>query len=217
MANIDVYNKDGEVLKKIRLNKEVFNGKVNKDVLYYYVKVYLANQRQGNADTKTRSDLAGSNKKPWKQKGTGRARAGTRKSPIWRGGGIVFGPHPRSYRLDIPKKVRDIALMSALNSRLNNNNIFVVDKFDLESPKTKTISELFKKLNLGNKVLIGTKDKDDNVFKSVRNLKKSTAVECQKLNAYEILNHEKLVFTEEAIKDLEKRILEKKAEIKDEK
>ena len=206
MVKINVYNKEGKVVKEIEIDKSIFDSVQNKDVLYYYVKAYLANQREGNSSTKTRSDVAGSNKKPWKQKGTGQARAGTRKSPIWRGGGVIFGPKPRDYRQKISSKVKKVALISALTSKYREQKLIVIDEFKIKNPKTKEVVKVLDNLKLCQNVLIATEGKNETVYKSARNIEKVEVRECENINAYDILKFDKLLLTETAIKNLQEKL-----------
>src|SRR6266550_2347230 len=145
------YSAAGVSKKADTLPEALFDGTVKKDVLHLAVITFLSNQRQGTSDTKTRSEVSGGNQKPWRQKGTGRARQGSTRAPHWRHGGIVFGPHPRDYRLGIPKKVRQLAKKSALNARAREEALFVVDSLEYEKPKTKTLAELLGKLGVATK------------------------------------------------------------------
>lgn len=180
----------------VPLPAPLFDGTVNNDVMHRAVVTYLANRRQGTHDTKTRAQVSGGNQKPWRQKGTGRARQGSIRSPQWRHGGIVFGPHPRSYRLGIPKKVRQLAKKSALNARAREGLIFVVDPLQYEKPKTKHLVELFGKLGIaGQKVLVLTAGEaaSYNVYLSGRNLPDVQVMRFSDATAYEILWSEALV------------------------
>ena len=184
------YSAAGAKKKSVRLPAALFDGTVNEDVLHRAVITYLANQRQGTHDTKTRSEVSGGNQKPWRQKGTGRARQGSTRSPQWRHGGIVFGPHPRSYRLGIPKKMRQLAKKSALNARAREQALFVVDPLEYEKPKTKTLAELLRKLGVGaQKVLVLTAGAAHayNVYLSGRNIPSVHVMRFADATAYEIL------------------------------
>lgn len=214
MLKLDIYNKEGKVISNIDLSKEIFDGKVNEKVLYYYINAYNANQRQGNACVKDRSMVAGSSKRPWKQKGTGSARAGSRKSPIWRGGGVTFGPIPRSYRIDLPVKVKKVALLSALRAKLKESKLFIIDEFKIDAPKTKKMILILDKLKLGSNVLIATDKKDEMVLKSASNIKKTEVRECANLNAYDVLLHDKVLITKDAVKLLEKKLQGIKKKVK---
>ena len=184
------YSAAGAKKKAIALPEAIFDGRVNEDVLHRAVVTYLANQRQGTAATKTRSFISGGNRKPWRQKGTGRARQGSTRAPHWRHGGIVFGPHPRDYRLGIPKKVRQIAKKSALNARAREGALLVVDPLTYEKPKTKPLVELLAKLGIGDrKVLVLTADTTaaHNVYLSGRNIPGVRVERFTDATAYDVL------------------------------
>jgi large subunit ribosomal protein L4 len=184
------YSTAGAKKKAIALPETMFDGQVNEDVLHRAVVTYLANQRQGTAATKTRSFVSGGNQKPWRQKGTGRARQGSTRAPHWRHGGVVFGPHPRDYRLAIPKKVRQIARRSALNARAREGALLVVDPLAYEKPKTKPLVELLGKLGLADrKVLVLTADTPaaHNVYLSGRNIEGVRVRRFADATAYDVL------------------------------
>jgi large subunit ribosomal protein L4 len=185
------YSAAGAKKKSVRLPAALFDGTVNEHVLHRAVVTYLANQRQGTHDTKTRSEVSGGNQKPWRQKGTGRARQGSTRAPHWRHGGIVFGPHPRSYRLGIPKKVRQLAKKSALNARAREQAVFVVDPLEYEKPKTKMLSELLGKLGVTDKKVLvltaGALPHAHNVSLSGRNIPEVRVMRFADATAYEIL------------------------------
>src|SRR5947209_7023774 len=185
------YSAAGAKKKSLHLPAALFDGTVNEHVLHRAVVTYLANQRQGTSDTKTRSEVSGGNQKPWRQKGTGRARQGSTRSPHWRHGGIVFGPHPRSYRLGIPKKIRQLAKKSALNARAREQAVFVVDPLAYDKPQTKPLAELLGKLGLDErKVLVltaGREPQAHNVYLSGRNLPGVRVMRFADATAYEIL------------------------------
>jgi large subunit ribosomal protein L4 len=204
---VDVYNQDGKIVKQINISKDLVEGKISKGSLYYYVKMYLANQRQGNSSTKTRAEVRGSGAKPWKQKGTGRARSGTKKSPIWRGGGVAFGPKPRDYRIRMPKKMKSLALLSVLRSCFKNKKMFIIENLDFNQPKTKEMVKILNNLKLGENVLVGTEGVMENIIKSSNNIKKLKVKEVNRINAYDILVHENVLLTEKSIKILEQRLL----------
>jgi large subunit ribosomal protein L4 len=179
---------------------EYFDGDVNQPVLHQAVKTFLNNQRQGTASTKTRSFVSGGNQKPWKQKGTGRARAGSTRAPHWRGGGIVFGPHPRDYRSDIPKKVRQLARRSALNARASEGSMFVVEQLQFDAPKTARLVELLHRLGVAErKVLLLTNGNNGNVFLSGRNIADLRIMNYQEASAYDVLWAEVVVAEQGAI------------------
>src|SRR5437870_9587402 len=184
------YSAAGAKKKAVRLPGELFDGTVNTHTLHRAVVTYLANQRQGTHDTKTRAEVSGGNQKPWRQKGTGRARQGSIRAPHWRHGGIVFGPHPRDYRLGIPKKVRQLAKKSALNARARAGALVVVDPLAFEKPKTKTLVELLAKLGVADrKVLLLTAGQAHahNVYLSGRNIPGVHVIFFKQKTAYEIL------------------------------
>ena len=184
----------GASKKAVTLPAALFDGKVNEDVLHRAVITYLANQRQGTHDTLTRSEVSGGNQKPWKQKGTGRARQGSTRAPHWRHGGIVFGPHPRSYRLGIPKKMRQLAKKSALNARAREGALVVVDALEYEKPKTKDFVTLLGKLGAkAKKVLVLTASDAHNVYLSGRNIPDVHVMRFADATAYEILWAEAVV------------------------
>jgi large subunit ribosomal protein L4 len=176
------------------LPAEVFDGEVNEPVLHQAIKTYLNNQRQGTAMTKTRSFVSGGNQKPWKQKGTGRARSGSTRSPIWRGGGIVFGPIPRDYRSGIPRKVRQLARRSALNARAREGGLFVVDPITYETPKTKLLAGMLEKMGLeGKKVLVLANGQNRNLYLSGRNIPTARVMTFADASAYDVLWSEAVV------------------------
>lgn len=207
MKKIKVYNMTGEVVGEESLSEKLVEGTLNQDVLYYYIKAYRANQRQGTASAKTRGEVSGSGKKPWKQKGTGRARVGSLRTPVWRHGGVAFGPKPRDYREHITKKVKRIALTEAIKGKIQEDSLslFILDK--VETPKTKIFAEFLKKTgNAGKKVLfVFNNDKETNAgaIKSLRNIDSITYDFLDRLNAYIILNSDRIIAdknTFEAIK-----------------
>ncbi|HYR30931.1 MAG TPA: 50S ribosomal protein L4 [Gemmatimonadales bacterium] len=186
------YSAAGAKKKAMALPEPLFDGTVNRDVMHQAVVTFLANQRQGTHDTKTRSEVSGGNQKPWRQKGTGRARQGSTRAPHWRHGGVAFGPHPRDYRLGIPKKVRQLAKKSALNQRAQEGRLMVVDPLAFEKPKTKALVELLGKLGVAEqKVLLLTASDDAaraaNVYLSGRNLPAVQVLRFADATAYEIL------------------------------
>lgn len=184
------YSAAGAKKKAVHLPSALFDGTVNEQALHRAVVTYLANQRQGTHDTKTRSEVSGGNQKPWRQKGTGRARQGSTRAPHWRHGGVVFGPHPRSYRLGVPKKVRQLAKKSALNARAGEGALFVVDPLEYAKPRTKTFAELLGKLGIaGKKALVLTAGAANarNVYLSGRNIPKVRVMPFADATAYEIL------------------------------
>lgn len=203
MPKVALYNTQGEQVGEVELSDSVFGEEVNPEIMHMVVKNYLANQRQGTASTLTRAEVAGGGRKPWRQKGTGRARHGSIRSPIWRKGGIVFGPKPRSYKYALPKKLKKKALISALSSKTKNDEMIVLDKIDLKAPKTKEMVKTLDKLKANGKSLIVLESKDENVEKSVRNIPGVKAVNVNILNVYDVLDYDNLIITEEAARKVE--------------
>ena len=188
MIDAPHYSAAGASKKAVTLPEALFDGTVNEDVLHRAVITFLSNQRQGTSDTKTRSEISGGNQKPWRQKGTGRARQGSTRAPHWRHGGIAHGPHPRSYRLGIPKKMRQLAKKSALNARAREGALVVVDALEYEKPKTKDFAALLGKLGgKEKKVLVLTAGDSHNVYLSGRNIPDVRVMRFTDATAYEIL------------------------------
>ncbi len=207
MAVVDVINQKGEKVDSIDLDDLIFNTEVRDHLVQQVVVWQLAKRRRGTAATRTRSDIRGGGKKPWRQKGTGRARAGTNRSPLWTGGGTVFGPHPRSYAFSIPKKVRKAALKSLLSSRLQENKLTVLDKIELASPKTKLFLEVCKDVGLdGRKALFVTAGKDELLLRSSRNLHRYLLLPCEGLNVYDMLRFDQLVLLKDAVPIIHERL-----------
>lgn len=203
MPNLDVLNMMGNKVGEIQLNDTVFGAEVNKEVLHQVVVNYLANQRQGTQSAKTRAEVRGGGRKPFRQKGTGNARQGTIRAPHFIGGGVVFAPKPRDYSYTLPKKVKRAALRSALSSKVINNEMIVLDSFEMTAPKTKDMVKVLKDLNVTGKALIVTLDKNDNVVFSANNLPGVSTSFVGQLNVYEILNHTSFVITKAAVEKLE--------------
>ena len=204
MATAKCFAKDGTEKGNRELPAALFGCEVNEHLMYEAVRAYCANQRQGSASTKERADVRGGGKKPYRQKGTGRARAGTIRSPIWRGGGIVFGPHPRDYRIDLPKKIRRGALLSALSSRALDGDILVIDDVDLNEPKTKVFAEVLKGMNsYRKKVLFLLDSPKDAVVKSARNIPGVKVVLGKQVSVYDVMWADKIIITEPAIRNME--------------
>ena len=198
---LDIYKIDGKSSgKKIDMSENVFGIEPNDHAIYLAVKTYLANQRQGTHKSKERGEIRGGGKKPWKQKGRGGARAGTSRSPLWVGGGRIFGPRPRDYSQGIPKKVKSLARKSALSHKLKDEQVIVVEDFNFEVSKTKEFSKILKALNIsGKKVLLLTNGKQDNIYKSGRNIPKVKILEANKASAYDILNNQVLILQKSAV------------------
>lgn len=203
MPKVAIYNVSGEQVNEIELKEDVFGVEVNEHAMYEVVKNQLANKRQGTQSAKTRSEVRGGGRKPWRQKGTGRARAGSIRSPLWVGGGIVFAPKPRDYSYTIPKKVRRLALKSALTSKVNNNELVVLDELNLDAPKTKEMVNILKNLNVDKKALIVMDEKNDAVIKSARNIPGVQTALVNTINVYDILNHNKFIITKTAVQKVE--------------
>ncbi len=204
MATVDVINIKGDKVSQADLPDEIFNVTVNGPVLHQVVKAQLAARRSGTACVKNRSDVTGSSRKLYRQKGTGRARKGNIKSPVLRGGGVVFGPHPRSYEQKVPKKVRKLALKMALSSKLKDNELMVLDRFELSQIKTKDFAAVVRTLEAP-KALIVTVEKNANLELSSRNVPGIKVIRCEGLNVYDILKYDKLILLEEAVKGIEGR------------
>jgi large subunit ribosomal protein L4 len=203
MPNVAVYNKEGATVGEITLSDAVFGVEVNAGLMHEVVQMYLANQRQGTSDTKTRAEISGGGRKPWRQKGTGRARAGSTRAPNWRHGGVAFGPHPRSHGWTMPKKARRAALRSALSAKFAAGDVIVIDQFDLEAPKTKEIVALLKNLKAEGKAFIVLGEQSINVYKSARNIPGVLTNGARNLNVYEVLNSGKVVLTQDAVAKVE--------------
>lgn len=202
MPKVALYNIKGDQVGEVDLKDEVFGIEVNEAVIHDAIVMQQANQRQGNASTKTRAEVSGGGRKPWRQKGTGRARAGSSRSPIWKGGGITFGPRPRSYAYSLPKKVRRLALKSALSSKVLDGNIVVLEALNFEEPKTKDMVQILSNFKI-RKALLVTANIDENVEKSARNIEGIKPLQATGLNVLDILAHEKIVITKEAIAKVE--------------
>ena len=186
----------------MEVSDAVFAAEVNKPVLHQVVVNYLANQRQGTQSTKTRTEVRGGGAKPWRQKGTGRARQGSIRAPQWTGGGVALGPKPRSYRFSINKKVRRIALRSALSAKYADYKVFVVDGLEVDEIKTSKIAALLKGLEVS-KALIVTADADEKVYKSARNIKNVTPTHVGTLNTYDVLKHDAFIVSKDAVAKIE--------------
>lgn len=203
MAKTQLINLKGEKLKDITLADSVWAIEANDIVLKKAIDLQLAATRQGTHKTKTRSEVSGGGKKPWKQKGTGRARAGSSRSPIWRGGGIVFGVTPRNYGFKMNKKERVLALKSALTHKLADKELVVVDNINLDSLKTKEIKNIMNTLKLDGKTLFVTLEDNENLYMATRNLGYAYAINADEINVYDLVNADKLVIDEAAVKKIE--------------
>lgn len=203
MPKVAVYNISGAQVGEIELADTVFGIEPNKHVLHDAVVMQLASMRQGTHKVKTRSEVSGGGRKPWKQKGTGRARQGSIRSPQWKGGGTVFGPTPRSYAYKLPKKVRRLAIKSALSSKVLAEQIIVLDQLTMNSPKTKEFAAILNNLNVDRKALVVVPEYNDNVALSARNIPSVKLVAADGVNVYDVLRHEKLIITKDAVQKVE--------------
>ncbi len=205
MPKVAVYDMDGQVVGEIELSDRVFGAEVNEALLHQAIVMYQANQRQGTSATKTRGLVSGGGRKPWRQKGTGRARQGSTRAPNWRGGGTVFGPTPRDYRQAMPQKARQAALRSALSAKVAAGEVLVLDQLAIAEPKTKMMARVLGNLQVG-KALIVTPAAEANVTLSTRNLPGVGLALADSLNAYKVLVHDKLVITRAAVNRLEEAL-----------
>lgn len=203
MTKVSVLSQAGASVGEIELNDAIFGIEPNEAVLFDAVVAQRASLRQGNHKVKTRSEVAGGGRKPWRQKGTGRARQGSIRSPQWRGGGTVFGPTPRSYSYKFPKKVRRLALKSALSAKVGEQNFLVLDALTLDAPKTKEFKTILGNLNIEKKALFVTADIDENVALSARNIPGVTVLTASGINVLDLVGHEKVVFTKAAVEKVE--------------
>ncbi len=203
---LEIYKKDGTPSgEKVKLSAEIFEIEPNDNAIYQAVRVYLANQRQGTHKTKTVSEVRGSGKKPWRQKHTGRARVGTHRSPLWKGGGTIFGPVPRDYSMKLPSRVRRLARKSALSYKAKDSEIKIVEDFTFEVPKTREMMSVLKALQLdGKKTLLLVSAKNESVLKAGRNISGLEIMEAAKASTYDILNSHVLLFQKSAVEALEK-------------
>jgi len=203
MATVDIKNLNNEVVGKLDLSDDVFSGPVNEGLLNDAVKQYLASQRSGTHKTKTRGEVSGSGKKPWRQKGTGRARVGEIRNPLWRKGGTVFGPVPRSYEYHLPRKMYRAALRSALALKLKENALNVVDVFSLGDHKTKAFAKALAKLGFTRKVLVIDHQENENLRLAARNMAEVNLIASLQVTPYQLLNAHHIVFSKAAIQALE--------------
>ncbi len=197
MKKIKVYNTEGELVRELDPPEHVFSYPVKKHLIWEAVRSYLDSQRKGSASTKTRGEVSGGGRKPWRQKGLGRARAGSIRSPLWRHGGITFGPKPRDWSWRLPKKARRNALKSALAAKLADDELFIIDRFELEEPKTKKAAEVLRKLNVDDALFVELGE-NRNLFLSLRNIPRIEVMRPEQLNAYFVLKRKYLIFTERA-------------------
>lgn len=206
MPTVDILNIENKKVGTANLNDNVFASPVKESLFYETVKMQLANRRAGTASTKTRANVSGGGVKPWKQKGTGRARAGSIRSPLWRHGGTVFGPHPRDYSYKLPKKVREGAIRSVLALKLKEGRLRVLDEIKLNEPKTKGLAVILKKIN-SNKGLIVIDGSNPNLELAVRNLKDFKLLKINGINTFDLLFYDDLIITKAAVEQLEKKLV----------
>ena len=202
MPTVGVYNIEGKKVSDMELNESVFATEVNQYALHQVVVALLANKRQGTQSTKTRSEVRGGGIKPWRQKGTGRARQGSIRAPQWIKGGVVFAPKPRDYRMSIPKSMRRVAMLSALTSKVQNDEMVVLDSLTLEAPKTKEIVKMLNAFN-AKKTLIVTAEANETVYKSARNIEGVAVLPVNNINVYDLLKYSKVIMTKDAVSKIE--------------
>lgn len=202
MPTVGLFNKEGQKVGDIQLAESVFGAPINADAIHQVVVAQLANKRQGTQSTKTRAEVSGGGIKPWRQKGTGRARQGSTRSPQWIHGGIVFAPKPRDYSMATPKKMRRVALKSALSSKVADNNIIVLESLELAAPKTKEVIAMLNAFG-AKKTLIVTAEVNENVYKSARNIEGVAVAPVNNINVYDLLKYEKFIVTKEAVSKIE--------------
>ena len=203
MPKIDVYYIEGKKVNDVELNEDIFGIIPNEELVHSVIVNYLANQRQGTQSTKTRAEVRGGGKKPWRQKGTGRARQGSIRAPHWVGGGIALGPKPRSYSYKLNKKEKRLAIKSCLSSKVIENELTVVDKIELKEIKTKEVAKMLNNLKLAGKTLILLPEKNEVIQKSARNIEGVKTLSVNTINAYDLVNYNNLVITLDTVKKLE--------------
>ena len=202
MPTVGLFNKEGKQVGDIQLNDKVFAVEVNSDAMHQVVVALLANKRQGTQSAKTRAEVRGGGIKPWRQKGTGRARQGSIRAPQWIKGGVVFAPKPRDYRMSIPKTMRKVAMLSALTSKVQNNEMVVLEDLTLAAPKTKEVVNMLSAFN-AKKTLIVTAEANENVYKSARNIEGVSVLPVNNINVYDLLNNTKVIITKDAVSKIE--------------
>lgn len=202
MPKVALYNIKGEQIGDIELNDSVFGVEVNREAMHQVVKMQLANKRQGTQSALTRGEVAGGGIKPWRQKGTGRARQGSIRAPQWIHGGVVFAPKPRDYSYTLPKKLKRLALKSALSSKVVDNSLLVLDELKIDEPKTKIVADMLKALD-AKKALIVVPEKDEAAYKSARNIADVAIIPVNNLNVYDVLKYDKFIITKDAVSKVE--------------
>ncbi len=210
---LPIYNTEGKEIDAIKLDAKVFDGTINNAAIYQAVNAYRANQRKGLASTKTMGEVSGGGRKPWKQKGTGRARVGSIRSPLWRHGGVIFGPHPRDFSYAVPQKIRALALKSSLNAKVKENSLMVLEDFTIEKPKTQAAVKIFSNLKIISKenkkpphVLLLLDRIDDNLKRALRNIDFLRINKAGDVHTYEVLTHQKLLITKKGLEELTDRL-----------
>lgn len=203
MPQVAVYNTLGDKVGEMTLSETLFNAEISEPSLHQAVVAYLAAQRQGTHSTRIRSEVRGGGRKPWRQKGTGRARVGSIRSPLWRGGGVTFGPKPRDYRIKMHKNVKRVAIRSAFSSKVQDEDLIVLESLELDAPKTKEMVALLKNLNVDRKALLITADPEKNIYLSARNIPGISVTFSGSINVYDILLHDKLIILKDAVSKLE--------------
>jgi large subunit ribosomal protein L4 len=202
MPTVGLFNKEGKQVGDFQLSEGIFGVEVNQDATHQVVVALLANKRQGTQSAKTRAEVRGGGIKPWRQKGTGRARQGSIRAPQWVKGGIVFAPKPRDYRVSVPKSMRKVAMKSALTSKVQENQMIVLESLNFDAPKTKSIVEMLKALE-ANKALIITAESNEIVYKSARNIQGINIIPANNINVYDLLKYEKVIITKDAVSKIE--------------
>ena len=206
MPKIDIYNVSGERIGEVTLSSKVFGTKVNEALLYEALKAQASSRRRGTASTKERAQVRGGGRKPWRQKGTGRARAGSIRSPIWKGGGTTFGPRPRDYSYSLPRKAKRKAIKSALSAKFKEKEILILDRMDLQEAKTKKMASILVNLRSGKKPLLVIEEGNEMVRRAARNIEGVKIISPNSLNLYDLLNHNKLILTKEALAKIEEHL-----------
>ena len=203
MPKVDELNINGQKVEELELSESIFAAEISEYAVYEVIKNHLANRRQGTQSAKTRAEVRGGGRKPWRQKGTGRARQGSTRSPQWIGGGVVFAPKPRDYSYSVNKKVRRLALKSVLTTKVNEGNLIVLDALEMNAPKTKDFIAMLSAVNAGKKALVVTAENSPNVVKSGRNIPGVDITFVNTLNVYDIMRHDSLIITKEAVRKTE--------------
>ncbi len=206
MKKLPVLDKNGSEVEKIDLPEDIFGSRLNTDVIHQAVVMYQASLRQGNASTKERADVSGGGKKPYRQKGTGQARAGSSRSPLWRGGGVTFGPHPRDFGYTIPKKIKKAALRESLKAKSQDNNLLCITDIKESFSKTKEFAQFLGKLDLKGKILAVLDGSDESIARTSRNIPLFNIMRAQDVNAYDIMRNKKLLVTKTALINLLERV-----------